>query len=156
MIHTLLIHSAFTVPNEPGGTRHFEIAQSLTHCGERFSVITSNTGYLNGKRKHRSKKWVIQKKCEGVHVFYVNAHSLLHKNYVARVFAFLSFALNALIAAFTVRSVDVVMGTSPPIFQAFSAWLVSRLRRVPFLLEIRDLWPEFAIHMRVLKNPIFT
>jgi glycosyltransferase involved in cell wall biosynthesis len=50
--------------------------------------------------------------------------------------------------------VDVVMGTSPPIFQAASAWLVSALRRKPFLLEIRDLWPEFAINMGVLKNPL--
>lgn len=45
------------------------------------------------------------------------------------------------------------MGTSPPIFQAVSAWLVAALRRRPFLLEIRDLWPEFAIDMGVLKNP---
>lgn len=45
------------------------------------------------------------------------------------------------------------MGTSPPIFQAITAWLVSRLRRRPFLLEIRDLWPDFAIDMGVLTNP---
>jgi lipopolysaccharide/colanic/teichoic acid biosynthesis glycosyltransferase len=46
------------------------------------------------------------------------------------------------------------MGTSPPIFQAFAAWLVAFLRRRPFLLEVRDLWPEFAIDMGVLKNPL--
>jgi glycosyltransferase involved in cell wall biosynthesis len=46
------------------------------------------------------------------------------------------------------------MGTSPPIFQAFSAWLVAFLRRKPFLLEVRDLWPEFIVSMGVFNNPI--
>jgi glycosyltransferase involved in cell wall biosynthesis len=58
------------------------------------------------------------------------------------------------VASIRAGEVDVVMGTSPPIFQAVSAWLISRLRRRLFLLEIRDLWPEFAIGMGVLKNPV--
>ena len=49
---------------------------------------------------------------------------------------------------------DVVIGTSPPIFQALSRHrLVARVRRAPFLLEIRDLWPAFAIDMGVLRKP---
>jgi len=45
-----------------------------------------------------------------------------------------------------------VIGTSPSLFQAFSAWCVSVLRWRPFILEVRDLWPEFAIDMGILKN----
>jgi glycosyltransferase involved in cell wall biosynthesis len=45
------------------------------------------------------------------------------------------------------------MGTSPPIFQAWSAWLAAALKGKPFLLEIRDLWPEFAVGLGVLQNP---
>jgi glycosyltransferase involved in cell wall biosynthesis len=61
--------------------------------------------------------------------------------------------LTSVIAALRAGPVDVVMGTSPPIFQAASAWVVACLRRRPLLLEIRDLWPEFAIDIGVLKNP---
>ena len=46
------------------------------------------------------------------------------------------------------------MGTTPPIFQAVSAWFVALVRRKPFLLEVRDLWPEFGVSMGVLKNPV--
>ena len=53
-----------------------------------------------------------------------------------------------------IKNVDVVWGTSPPIFQGFTAWLLARLKRVPFLFEVRDLWPQFAIAVGVLKNPI--
>jgi glycosyltransferase involved in cell wall biosynthesis len=48
--------------------------------------------------------------------------------------------------------VDLVWGTTPPIFQAPTAWLLARLKGVPFLLEVRDLWPAFAVAVGVLKN----
>jgi glycosyltransferase involved in cell wall biosynthesis len=53
-----------------------------------------------------------------------------------------------------VRQVDLVWGTSPPIFQGLTAWLLSRLKRAPFLFEVRDLWPAFAIQVGVLRNPL--
>jgi glycosyltransferase involved in cell wall biosynthesis len=53
-----------------------------------------------------------------------------------------------------VKNVDVVWGTSPPIFQGITAWLLARLKCVPFLFEVRDLWPQFAIAVGVLKNPL--
>jgi glycosyltransferase involved in cell wall biosynthesis len=53
-----------------------------------------------------------------------------------------------------VRQVDLVWGTSPPIFQGVTAWLLARLKRAPFLFEVRDLWPIFAIQVGVLRNPL--
>ena len=77
----------------------------------------------------------------------------LHRSFFWRVVSFISFMLASVKTAFRAGKVDVVMGTSPPIFQAVSAWAVACVRRRPFLLEIRDLWPEFAVDMGVLKNP---
>jgi glycosyltransferase involved in cell wall biosynthesis len=77
----------------------------------------------------------------------------LHHSFVWRVISFLSFMFTSVWAGLRSGPVDLVMGTSPPIFQGVSAWLVATLRRRPFLLEIRDLWPEFAIALGVLKNP---
>jgi glycosyltransferase involved in cell wall biosynthesis len=50
--------------------------------------------------------------------------------------------------------VDLVWGTSPPLPQVFTAWLVARLKRAKFVFEIRDLWPAFAIQLGILRNPI--
>jgi glycosyltransferase involved in cell wall biosynthesis len=55
--------------------------------------------------------------------------------------------------ALLVRDVDLIMGTTPPIFQAVSAWVVALIKWKPFLLEVRDLWPAFAVDMGVLTNP---
>jgi glycosyltransferase involved in cell wall biosynthesis len=51
-----------------------------------------------------------------------------------------------------VKKVDAIWGTSPSIFQGVTAWLLARLKGIPFLFEVRDLWPEFAIAIGVLKN----
>ena len=45
-------------------------------------------------------------------------------------------------------------GTSPPLFQALTAWKLALIKRVPFVLEIRDLWPDFAVELGVLRNPL--
>jgi glycosyltransferase involved in cell wall biosynthesis len=52
-----------------------------------------------------------------------------------------------------IREVDLVWGTSPPLFQGLSAWLLSRIKGAPFLMEVRDLWPYFAIETGVIRRP---
>jgi glycosyltransferase involved in cell wall biosynthesis len=53
-----------------------------------------------------------------------------------------------------VKEVDLVWGTSPPIFQGVTAWILARIKGAKFLFEVRDLWPQFAIAVGVLKNPM--
>jgi glycosyltransferase involved in cell wall biosynthesis len=53
-----------------------------------------------------------------------------------------------------VKNVNVVWGTSPPIFQGVTAWILARLKGAKFLFEVRDLWPKFAVAVGVLTNPI--
>ena len=82
---------------------------------------------------------------DGLRVLRAYTYPSLHRSFTWRVVSFVSFMLMSIWVALRAGPVDVVMGTSPPIFQAVSAWLVAMMRRRPFLLEIRDLWPEFAI-----------
>ncbi len=61
---------------------------------------------------------------------------------------------SSFITGLQVEEVDIVWGTSPPIFQSITAWALASIKRKPFLLEIRDLWPAFAIAVGVLRQPI--
>jgi glycosyltransferase involved in cell wall biosynthesis len=70
------------------------------------------------------------------------------------VLSFLSFMFSSFAAALQVRDVDVVWGTTPPLFQGATAWLVARLKRAAFVFEVRDLWPAFAVAVGVLRNPL--
>jgi glycosyltransferase involved in cell wall biosynthesis len=77
-----------------------------------------------------------------------------HKSFFHRVIAFFSFMFSSFWIGLGVKNVDLVWGTSPPIFQGVTAWALARLKGVKFLFEVRDLWPQFAIAVGVLKNPI--
>jgi glycosyltransferase involved in cell wall biosynthesis len=60
--------------------------------------------------------------------------------------------LSSFWAGLRTTDVDVLWGTSPPIFQAWTAWLLARLKGKQWLLEVRDLWPEFAVQVGALRN----
>lgn len=153
-MHVLLIHQAFVSPDEPGGTRHYELARHLVGHGHRFTIVASILSYLTGQRTIAHRGLIAAQNLGGVRVLRAYAYPALHRSFFWRVVSFLSFMLTSIGAALRAGSVDIVMGTSPPIFQAVSAWLVAAIRRRPFLLEIRDLWPEFAIGLGVLANPV--
>jgi glycosyltransferase involved in cell wall biosynthesis len=149
-MHCLLIHQGFVTPSEPGGTRHFELACGAVALGHRFTVVASDISYITGQGTGASTR--ADATTGGVRVLRAFTYRQLHGAFAGRLFSLISFAGSSLIKALGIGKVDVIMGTSPPIFQAVSAWLISALRRRPFLLEIRDLWPEFVIDMGLLKN----
>ena len=151
--HTVLIHQVFASANEPGGTRHLELARHVVRRGQRFTIVASNLNYISGQRIGTSSNWISEDNIDGIRLIRCYTYPSIHRNYVWRVLSFLSFMVSSTAGALRADSVDLVMGTSPPIFQAVSAWAVSVLRRRPLLLEIRDLWPEFAIDVGVLRNP---
>ena len=152
-MHILLIHQAFAALDEPGGTRHHELARSLAGRGHQVTIIASPISYLTGAKRSDQSSWIVRTELEpSITLLRCNTYHALHRSFIHRVISFFGFMVTSFIAGLGVRKVDLVWGTSPPIFQGFTAWLLARLKRVPFLFEVRDLWPEFAISVGVLKN----
>ncbi|MBT3322251.1 MAG: glycosyltransferase family 4 protein [Anaerolineae bacterium] len=145
-MHILLIHQAFATVNEPGGTRHHELARYLVQRGHRVTIIASSVSYITGK------SLATEEKEKGISIIRAYVYQAHHKSFVHRVFAFLSFMASSFIEGLKVKDIDLIWGTSPPIFQGITAWALARLKRIPFLFEVRDLWPAFAISVGVLKN----
>jgi len=149
----LLIHQAFMTGGQAGGTRHCELARRLVQAGHRFTAIASTLNYLTGRRLSGDGE-LTQRQKDGITVCRSYTYPALHRSFAHRVVSFLSFMLSSLLAGIRVKGIDVVWGTSPPIFQGVTAWLLARLKRVPFVFEVRDLWPAFAVDMGVLRNPV--
>jgi glycosyltransferase involved in cell wall biosynthesis len=150
----LLINQAFVAPNEPGHTRHFEMAKFLQTHGHELVIVASDLNYQTGQRTVVRKGIFAEHVIEGVRILRAYIYPALHRSYFWRIISFFSFMFSSAWTALLVRDVDLVMGTTPPIFQAVSAWVVALIRRKPFLLEVRDLWPEFGVSMGVLTNPV--
>jgi glycosyltransferase involved in cell wall biosynthesis len=150
----LLINQSFVSPDEPGHTRHFEMAQFLRAHGHELVIVASDLNYQTGQRTVKRQGIYSEQIIEGVRVLRTYIYPSLHRSYFWRIISFFSFMFSSVWTALLVKNVDLVMGTTPPIFQAASAWMVASIQRKPFLLEVRDLWPEFAVGMGVLTNPI--
>jgi len=152
----LLINQSFVSPDEPGHTRHFEMAQYLRKHGHELVIVGSDVNYQTGRSTTQRRRVFekVEENIDGVRILRAYVYPSLHRSYFWRTVSFFSFMFSSIWTALQVKDVDLVMGTTPPIFQAVSAWVVSVIRRRPFLLEVRDLWPEFGVGMGVLKNPI--
>jgi glycosyltransferase involved in cell wall biosynthesis len=152
-MHTLLIHQAFASSSDTGGTRHLELARYVVEAGDKFTIVASDVNYGTGIRVTSRAKFMTEERLDGVRVLRTFTPALVRKSYFLRVIAFIAFMISATVNALRAGNVDVVMGTSPPIFQALSALTVAAIRSKPLLLEIRDLWPEFAVDIGILKSP---
>lgn len=153
-VHILLVHQSFAALNEPGGTRHFELARYLSEYNCRFTVIASPVSYLTGRAAAGSGQWSEQQEVEGVTIYRTYTYGAFHRSFFHRVLSFLSFMLSSFLVGLRVRDVDIVWGTSPSIFQGATAWALAKIKRARFLFEVRDLWPAFAIQVGVLKQPL--
>ena len=154
-MHILLIHQAFVSLDEPGGTRHHELARHLAARGHRVTVLASPVSYLTGTAGEGRIPWVSRQEIEkNITVLRAYTYPALHRSFAHRVVSFLSFMASSFLIGLGVKEVDLVWGTSPPIFQGATAWALAGLKRRPFLFEVRDLWPAFAVAVGVLRQPV--
>lgn len=151
-MHILIIHQAFASFDEPGGTRHYEFARLLAARGHKVTVIASPVSYITGGVS--ASFTGNGDGGEGITILRARVYSAHHKSFFHRLLAFFSFMISSFWLGLGVRHVDLVWGTSPPIFQGMTAWMLARLKRAKFLFEVRDLWPQFAVAVGVLKSPL--
>ena len=139
-MHLLLIHQAFATMSEPGGTRHYEIGEHLSGEGHRLTVVASSVNYQTGRAVLGPQELGNTREApRGLNIRRARAYAAPGGGFLARLFAFFSFMASSFFKGVGVRRVDVVWGTSPPIFQAVTAYVLARWKRVPFVLEVRDL-----------------
>jgi glycosyltransferase involved in cell wall biosynthesis len=138
----------------PGHSLVYELTQFLAKRGHAVTVVSGETGYMRSESITRPwYKRLIRKEQDGlVSVVRTYTYSELHKSYLGRLLSFLSFSLTCPLGLLFMQRPDVVIASSPPIFPMFSVWLVCKLRRIPMVLEVRDIWPESAVQMGILRN----
>lgn len=151
-MNILLIHQNFAGRNEAGGTRHWEIGEYLAASGDHLTVITSPVSYLTGESSADPR--ASQETGQPIDVRNVRVFASLHRSFLTRIFNFLSFTVASFASAVRIRGIDAVWATSPPLPQVLGSWAAARVQRLPWVFEVRDLWPSFAIEAGVLRNPV--
>ncbi|MEV6692355.1 glycosyltransferase family 4 protein [Micromonospora sp. NPDC051196] len=135
----ILVLNHFAVPRGyPGGTRHVELFGRLT--GWEYVIIAGRRNPISG---------VAQRAEPGFHPVAVTPY---RNNGLGRVVNWASYAVTATAAGLRQPRPDVVYASSPHLLAGLSGWVVAALRRTPFVLEVRDLWPQVLADMGALSE----
>jgi len=133
--------------------RTFEHCTRWAAAGHEVTVVTCAPNHPRGKlyAGYRNRLRQIEY-FEGVRVVRVMTYLAANEGAWRRTASYLSYLLAAVPAGLLERRPDVVIATSPQFFCGWAGVLVSRLRRRPFLLEIRDLWPESIMAVGAIRS----
>lgn len=153
----LLIHQYFLEKGEGGGSRFNEMTQVWSKKGHSVTVLGGMVNYTTGKKPERYKGKHYYKDADfypSVDVLRCHVSESYNVNFLGRLWGYFSFMFSAIWGGLfkTKGKYDVILVTSPPLFVGMTAYILSRLKGIPFVFEIRDLWPESAIDTGVLKN----
>src|SRR5690606_27379508 len=143
----LLIHQYFKEPDVTGGARFNEMTRIWKEQGHEITVLAGDLdGQSSEKRLEYKKNFVTKKIQDGIEVFRCNVSESYNKNFLGSLWGYFSFVFSSTYAGlFKVKGkYDVILVTSPPLFVGITAYILSVFKQVPFLFEIRDLWPESA------------
>lgn len=149
----LLFHQYFLTANEPGGSRWGQLTQFWTEDKNiQVQVVSGTIHYATGKSITGGKAFAREKISNRLSVFRTWTYSGYNANFLGRLIGYLSFMTSSVLRALFLPRPDVVVCTSPPLFIGVSCLVYCFLRRVPFVFEVRDLWPDSAIAAGVVSN----
>ncbi|MFC4077402.1 glycosyltransferase family 4 protein [Salinithrix halophila] len=147
------IANHYAVPPNIGGiTRHYELGREWAEK-EGAEVTLWLSSFNHSRRRFiddESKRELETVKGLEMCWLWSFPHSV---NDFRRVLNMVSFAVLFFLAGLFRRRPDVLFASSPHLLTPFAGWLLSRLKRCPFVLEVRDLWPDTLTKMGGLQNP---
>ncbi len=141
----LYIHQYFNTPKDHAGTRSYWICQELIKRGHQVTMLTTSS-------KIGSKKEKVN--VDGIEVIYLRVPYSQKMNVFDRLASFVNFMMKSTLLALKSRGMDLVISTSTPLTVGFPALVAKKLKNIPFVFEVRDLWPEVPIQMGGLKNKL--
>ncbi|MCW5587181.1 MAG: glycosyltransferase family 4 protein [Chromatiales bacterium] len=142
-MHILFLSDNFPPEVNAPASRTFEHCREWVRAGHKVTVITCAPNFPKGKvfEGYRNRLWQ-RERMDGIEVIRVWSYITANEGFTRRILDYLSYMFMAILAGPFVRRIELVVGTSPQFFTACAAYVVSRYRRVPYVFELRDLWPE--------------
>ena len=155
----LLIHQYYLEKNDSGGSRWNEMTKFWAEQGHNITVLAGMVHYNSGKKnqKYKGKYFYDQKNFDKrIRVIRSHVSEAYNINFFGRLWAYFSFVFSSTWAGlfYAREKYDIIIVTSPPLFVGITSYVLSIFKRIPFIFEIRDLWPESAIDTGVLKNKL--
>lgn len=152
-MHILFFSDNFPPEVNAPASRTFEHTKEWVKAGHEVTVITCVPNFPKGEvfKGYKNSLWQSEK-IDGIRVIRVWSYITRNEGFTKRILDYMSFMVTSFFAAFFVRKVDVVIGTSPQFFTVCAAWASAALKGRPFVFELRDIWPESIRAVGAMKE----
>lgn len=139
----------FSTPNGSWGTRVYEFAKEWVKKGHEVTVVSS----VYSKSDLTAKKLIEDQYFDGIHVKVLNVRIDNKQSFLKRIWSFFAYGVLSCYYALTLRA-DIVIASSGPITVGLPGLMAKYIRKRKLVFETRDLWPEGAIELGIIKNPM--
>jgi glycosyltransferase involved in cell wall biosynthesis len=140
--------------NAPASRTH-EHCREWVRQGHEVTVLTGVPNHPRGVLFEGYENRLLQEEVvDGIRVIRTWMFLSANEGFARRIANYLLFAVAAVLACFKADRPDVVIATSPQFFAGLAGMVVSRLRGAPFVLEVRDLWPESIVQLGQMQPGI--
>lgn len=129
----------------PAG-RVYELSRNWVEAGHRVTVLTGfpnhPTGIVPEDYCRQMRRLTVREQTEGIKVIRTWLYPAPNRRPLERILNYSSFCISACLRSLFLDRPDLVIATSPQLLVGLTGWWIGRLKRCPFVFEVRDLWPE--------------
>ncbi|MCX7748527.1 MAG: glycosyltransferase family 4 protein [Clostridia bacterium] len=139
----------FYAPEVGAATKRISgLARNLKKLGHDVEVITGFPNYPSGiKLPPYNHKVYMKEEIEGIKVYRFYVYASPKKNSITRLLNYITFMISSMFFILKRKKYDLIITSSPPLFIGLSGYVISRVKRIPLVFDIRDIWPDIALEM---------
>jgi glycosyltransferase involved in cell wall biosynthesis len=149
----LFLSDNFPPERNAPATRTYEHTVRWVRAGHHITVITTAPNFPEGRLFDGYRNgWRTAESMDAIRVIRVKTYITANEGLLKRMLDYVSFMVMGGLAALFYPRPDVIVTTSPQFFCAMAGWIVARLRRLPWIFELRDLWPASIVAVGAMKK----
>lgn len=155
-MHVLILSQYFLPETGATTNRIVSLAKGLQQRGHRVTVVTAKPNHPEGFVPEDYQGGLIRRdEQDGIPTIHTAVYTNPETTFATRILNYTTFMASAVLGAVRAEgSVDVVLASSPPLFVGPAGWVAARLLRARFVFDVRDLWPDLAVAMNELNDPL--
>lgn len=152
-MHVMIMAQHYAPEEVSGAVLATDLATDLVAMGHQVTVVTCAPNYPRGElfKGYRNRALAVEW-IDGVRIIRGWSYFSPKKTFWRRLLNYGTFSATALPAGLRAGRPDLIMSYSPPLPLGVSAWLLSRVYRIPWILRVEDLYPEAAVATGQLRN----
>ena len=136
--------------------RTYEHAIIWQKLGASVTIITNHPNHPHGRLYDGYKnRWFSTEIMDGIRIIRVKTFLTANKGNIERSLNFIVYFFLAIKASTLVKNIDVIIATSPQFLCGLAGNIIKKIKNKPFILEVRDLWPDSIIAVKIIKENLF-